>query len=328
MPNVSLRPKTPSSAPATDPAALLHEATPTLTPPRRPLPPGTKLDSQTVEQLIRSGVLQPLDEAPPPPDPRPLPEPVPLESLSGEQQQAVRQAIQEVMAAHQAAAESPPPPRPAPAEPPPPPPPSRPAADEPSPSSTGVTAPPLPQLCPHCGWDLSLPHDIEVTDADKVLFVESLLAERPFQKEYELLGGRMTVTFRALTGAELDTIFAQCFHERATGELKSEFDFYERVNRYRAFLQLVSLRSDRFLHEFPEGFTKETNPHAATHYELPESLDPRETGLRLVADYVVTTALKTETLMRVVLAKCRQFNRLLAHLEAMADNADFFSSIR
>lgn len=199
------------------------------------------------------------------------------------------------------------------------------AAEPAEPTDTGVTTA-HPGNCPHCGWDQTVTDDIEVADGDKTVFLQSVLGEKAFTKEYDLFGGKVNVTFRTLTGKEIDKVYAQVFHEKRLGEIMTDMDFYERVNRYRLFLQIQSLRSNSFHHDFPEGFTRETNDTAATFYELPDDRPEGETGLREVERYVVKTALKTELISNMVVNQCRLFNRLAAKLQAMADNPDFWQA--
>ncbi len=199
--------------------------------------------------------------------------------------------------------------------------PSTPAA----PTDTGLTAS-HPGNCPHCGWDLAEADDTPTTDGDKITFLHSILGEKSFTKDYPLFGGNVTVTFRSLTGREIDKIYAQVFHEQRKGEVQTGMDFHERINRYRLYLQLVGMKSNTFHHEFPDGFTKETNDTAVETYTLPADLTEGETGLRLVEAHVTRTALKTEIMVRTVTNECRRFNRLVAKLEAVADHPDFWSA--
>lgn len=198
-------------------------------------------------------------------------------------------------------------------------------AAAPAPADTGL-APAHPGNCPHCGWDLAVPDDVEVTAGDKAAFLHAVLGEKPFTKDFPLFGGQVTVVFRTLTAQEIDAVFAQVFLEKKKGEILTDMDFYERINRYRLYLQMQSFRSGTFHHDFPEGFTPQTNPGAAGHYELPPDLPDGETGLRLVERHVRETALKTESVTRVVTARSRVFNRVVDKLEAFVDNPDFWQA--
>ena len=199
------------------------------------------------------------------------------------------------------------------------------AAPAPAAADTGL-APAHPGNCPHCGWDQAVPDDAEVTPRDKTAFLHAVLGEKPFTKEFELFGGSVTVTFRTLTGQEIDKVFQQAYHEKRRGEILTDMDFYERVNRYRLYLQLQAVRGPDFAHDFPDGFTPATNPGADGHYTLPADLPEGETGLRQVEDHVRRTALKTEVMIRTVTVQCRTFNRVVAKLEAFADNPDFWQA--
>lgn len=178
--------------------------------------------------------------------------------------------------------------------------------------------------CPHCGWDLTKPDIPDPTYADKQAFLQSILGQRPFIKQYSLFGGTLKIVFRTLTTKELDTIYAQVLQESRAGEIPSTMDYWEKINRYRLYLQIQRLEVAGGIVELPEGFTRETNPHAGSHWQLPKSEDPKFTGLTLVDAYINKEVLQTETMQRCVQNTCGQFNRLVSKLEALMDNSDFW----
>ena len=193
------------------------------------------------------------------------------------------------------------------------------------PSETGADI--RSTICPRCAWDLSLPNGPEPDYMDKLKFVTAMLANKPFQKQYELLDGNLIVTFRTLRPREIDACYEQIVHDTDTGKIKFQGDIIEMVNRYRFYLQLVDLKTktvDGFAHEFPEGFTPNTNKKAATFWELPADLPEGSKGLDVIEDYMVSEIFETESLHRTVASTCREFNRLVAQMEAMVDNANFW----
>ena len=236
------------------------------------------------------------------------PEPVPIESLSPAKLAEMQEAI--------SAFSKPPEPVAAPEVP---------KQPEPPENNTGAFDPIA--VCPRCAWDLKTPVGPEPEYFDKLKFVTTMLANKPFQKQYELFNGELLVTFRSLRPKEIDACYSHIIYDMNEGKIKFQGDIYEMVNRYRFYLQLVELRTktgEGMSFEFPEGFTPRTNPKATSFWELPENLPENSKGLDIVEEYVTTEVLTTESLHRVVGATCRDFNRLVAQLEAMVDNANFW----
>jgi hypothetical protein len=241
------------------------------------------------------------------------PEPVPIESLSPTKLAEIQEAISAF---------------------------SKPAEPVAAPAVPAVSAPPQPEtpknstgafdpiaVCPRCAWDLKTPVGPEPEYFDKLKFVTTMLANKPFQKQYELFNGELIVTFRSLRPKEIDACYSHIVYDMNEGKIKFQGDIYEMVNRYRFYLQLVELKTktgEGMSFEFPDGFTPRTNPKATAFWELPEDLPENSQGLDIVEDYITTEVLTTESLHRVVAATCRDFNRLVAQLEAMVDNANFW----
>lgn len=193
-------------------------------------------------------------------------------------------------------------------------------------SSTGADV--KLSICPHCNWDLQEPDIAEPAYKDKMVFLHALLGQKPYIKEYELFGGHVLATFRTLTTSEIDVIYKQAWRDRETQKILTEIDHWERINRYRLFLQLSSLKSsgsDGFSYDLPDGLSKETNPNCEATWNIGENvLHPMDTPLPLIEEWLVQNVLRTEALFRVVNFQCSQFNRLVARLEALADNSDFW----
>lgn len=219
-----------------------------------------------------------------------------------------------------------------------PPPSSKPKAPQPPPeyapqatavSDTGAAHATLSH-CPHCQWDLA---DVDVPEppySDKMGFMHSVLGLKPFVKSYPLFNGLMDVTFRTLTTREVDKVYLQTYADREAGKLPTEFDFWERLNRYRMILQLHTVKvagESGMFKELPDGYSKATNNTATGVWVTPEQeseLGINKTGLPDVEEFLIDEILKTEHVFRTVNAQCNQFNRLCSKLEAMVDNSDFW----
>jgi hypothetical protein len=189
-------------------------------------------------------------------------------------------------------------------------------AIEEEPASTGATA---HTHCQHCGWDQRMDDIPEPPYKEKVAFQQTLLlGDKPYSKDYHLMGDKLMLRFRTLTLPEIDAIYAQVTRERKRGDISTDMDSLEKINRYRLFLQLQVVSAGTRLIELPEGLDTETNPNAASHWQGEGELLPQ------VANYVNTQVLTSESLMRMAQRTCQMFNRLVSRLEAMADNSDFW----
>jgi hypothetical protein len=196
-----------------------------------------------------------------------------------------------------------------------------PAAEEELPSAGSAG----PGECPHCGHDLSQPDIPEPGYTDKQAFLQSVLGQKPFLKSYELFDGAMVVVFRTLTTKEMDLVYLQVLKESKDGLIPSALDYWEKINRYRRYLQIARMETPGLPpHDLPDGFTKESNPYATAHWSLPPPKDPMDTGLPLVADYVMAHIFRTESIERCVGQAAVRFNKLVARLEALMDNSDFW----
>lgn len=180
--------------------------------------------------------------------------------------------------------------------------------------------------CPHCGWHLATPDIPEPPYEEKMGFMSTqVLGEgKPFLKVFSLLGGNLKLTFRTLTTREVDACYRQANLDRQSGEVESDPDWIEKVNRYRLYLQLQRAQSDRFDHDQPDGLSKLTNPHAEAFWEFPDNETVPE--LRQIENYMLKVVLATETMARIAQQCCGQFNRLVSKLEAQVSNDPFWKA--
>jgi hypothetical protein len=178
--------------------------------------------------------------------------------------------------------------------------------------------------CPHCLWDLMMKDVPEPSHKDKLRFLQTVLGLKPYTQVVVLLGGSLKITFRTLTTAEADTVFMQAYTDRDANEFMSEMDFWERVNRYRLYLQLLHIeRAEMAPISMPDGFDKATNPNATAYWEVPENADK---PLKLIEQHMLTNVLPTETLARIVQTELNRFNQTVSKMEALVDNSDFWKA--
>ena len=138
------------------------------------------------------------------------------------------------------------------------------------------------------------------------------------------MGGQLIVRIRTLSSREIDTIYQQVAYEKASGLYSEAMESWGAVNRYRNYLQLQCLNGEGLCCDLPDGYDRETNPHAEAFWSFSSPDNPRETGLPQIAKYITQEVLNTEMLERVVSVTCNNFNRLVARLEALVDNSDFW----
>ena len=179
--------------------------------------------------------------------------------------------------------------------------------------------------CPHCNWDLSKQTIAEPEHDEKMGVLHSVLGQKPFIQQYELFGGQVIVRFRTLTTKEMDVIYNFVFKQREAGEISTIQDYWEKVNRYRLYLQLtyLSAADGSFTHTLPDSYSKETNPHSEEFWLFP-AYDPDLGYLDQIEEKILKDVLRTETIQRTISTYCARFNRLVSKLEVMIDNPDFW----
>jgi hypothetical protein len=156
-------------------------------------------------------------------------------------------------------------------------------------------------------------------------FIQAILGQKPFIRDYLLLGGKLRIRFRTLTVREIDTIYKQVLLEQERGLVTTMEDYVERLSRYRLYLQTIQVvAAPSFQHDLPDGYDQETNPHAEAFYKFEAPADPRETALPQIEDFMVTDVFRTEMIQRIAHNQMLRFNRLVAKLEALVDNSDFW----
>lgn len=188
--------------------------------------------------------------------------------------------------------------------------------------------------CPHCRFPLHMEDIPEPNHHEKMAFLASILAGKPYLHEHVAMGGILRLTFRTLTLAEIDAIHAQAHRDTQEGRAVTKLDFYERINRYRLYLQLQSLRVEHkgsaeppAVHEQPHGLDLETNGRAASHWSSRFERVNGQSILPFIEMNVTSTILPNEHMFRIAMQACDHFNRTVAKLEALVDNSDFWNAI-
>lgn len=169
--------------------------------------------------------------------------------------------------------------------------------------------------CPHCKWDLSQASDIEVSSYDKQAYVISTCGGIPFRKSYSLFGGKASVEFRGSIFGELDDCYRQASKDMlSSGAAVAYEDFVDRFKLYRLVSQLARLDLAGNIMNFPASLAE---------WELDDA--PKDkTRVQNILAMVSTEALKSHTVLRVLIKLNDRFNGLLRKVEDMAEQEDFW----
>lgn len=177
--------------------------------------------------------------------------------------------------------------------------------------------------CPHCGWDLSRQEDIEVTDEDKLRWLIAQEGQQRFKKDYHILGGRMTVTFRSLSAKESDVAFRQVAvdggaHVRMRAP-DTEDGYWRNLMTYRLAMGIERLWSATLgpIH----------NPTLDEWQVDKEDYPYPNTKVYAILGPVTEAMFPTENLRRQIGAAFHRFQLLVEKLEANADNDPFWRGI-
>ena len=198
-----------------------------------------------------------------------------------------------------------------PAEPPPEPPPPEPPA---------TYAPAILPFCPRCGWDMLQKFEVLPTDRDKEDFLATILGWSRFRKRYELLGGKIIVTFRGLLAEENKLVYRQLILDQQEAKITSPEEWFVQLLDYRLSCSLESIASDT-------GRVIAMMPELAEMPFTPDKKKPLATPLVDQLNYLNNTVAAQEVTRRLVNLHLRQFQRLLEALEAMALEPSFWTGI-
>jgi hypothetical protein len=200
----------------------------------------------------------------------------------------------------------------------PPPPPTRDSLQQlelPPPHVTAGAAEELPtaqNLCPRCGFDRD-GELVEPTTQDLVAYLSMVDGkENRFRKQYTLFGGRIVVTFRSLLPKEVDAAILLADQEMADGKIYHVLQYARVVESYKMAAGIESIRRAH------QG--EITLP---TIDQVAEG-DNGESPFAVIREYITNEVFATDRLRSTVAHQWIRFNQLLQHIEAKADDPDFF----
>ena len=191
---------------------------------------------------------------------------------------------------------------------------------EPEPASQSASAPAILPFCPRCGWDMRQAFEILPTDRDKEDFLATILGGSRFRKRYELLGGKIIVTFRGLLAEENKLVYRQLILDQQEAKIATEAEWFVQLMDYRLSCSLESIASST-------GKVIAMMPELSEMPFAPDKKNPLATPLVDQLNYLNNTVLAQEVTRRLVGLHLRQFQRLLEALEAMALEPSFWTGI-
>jgi hypothetical protein len=178
-------------------------------------------------------------------------------------------------------------------------------------------------VCPHCGWDTRKEDLVNITEDDKLDFVQSILGGIRFKKVYELFGGRLKVTFRALTSAESDTAYKQLIID-AQNDVQSKIigdsSFYWRtLMAYRSVMGVEKIESDVNIIEVPPVLEIEVDE---------EDYPKPNTKIYALFDKLVEQIMPTEMMRSTITHVYTEFQTLCEKLQTMSESPDFWKATK
>lgn len=193
---------------------------------------------------------------------------------------------------------------------------------EPSPEDMKGEVEPHIELtnCPRCNCNLTtkLP---EPPMQDKQAYVAAVLGDQVFKKTYNLFGGRVRITFRALTSARGELAYNQVAHEVRVG--LSHDPSYRQLMLYRMVLALDSIETQGSglmdIGEQVDSFLDD--PTESEEVKWFDALPIIVKRLQQV------DLLRSESVWRACRACFDNFNALVDDLDARAENSDFWNAI-
>lgn len=183
-------------------------------------------------------------------------------------------------------------------------------------SEAGGSTEHKPVFCPRCSWDCRRTDPVDVTDQDRIDFVDAVLSQTRFKKEYSLFGGRMKVTFHELLTMETNDINKFVLRQLMTDTKNHTVeDYYSMTLQYRQVVALDSIETKDQILDLSTQF-------ADFPPEKPEDKVGEYSKL------VLSDVLKTDSLQVVTGRAYLDFQALCDKLRLLSIQPDFWNAIR
>lgn len=188
------------------------------------------------------------------------------------------------------------------------------------PDNTDTGATPPVTVCPCCNWDITKPFTVEATQDDRYNFLISLLGTKRFSKTMHQAGGKVSITFRSLTMAEIRLLGEHMTAKMRSGEIAGDAAYLQANIEYRTAMSLEKIEIGGLAHYHCPPVLEWAAARPRDNTPLPP------TPLDDLIKHVYDNGLQSEPLARLAGAAYRMFMQLLAVLEATVDS-DFYQGI-
>lgn len=171
---------------------------------------------------------------------------------------------------------------------------------------TGTTT-----YCPRCNFDLNTDPS-EPTTVEVAGFLKAVLDGGRFYKQIKLFAGRIVIVFRTLSPKEVDAALIEADKELAAGNISHIMQYARVAEGYKLAAGIESVTRSNDTTTFPEL------------NKIEQAGD--DSPIKEMYDYFNNDVFTTESLRRAIGHQWARFNNLVQHMEAKADDPDFFES--
>ncbi len=105
------------------------------------------------------------------------------------------------------------------------------------------------------------PATAKITDEEKEQFFKSFLADKPYEAEDQLFGGKIKVAFRTLTVEEANDVLDQLRLDQKNDDIKNDTSYVMALTNYRLALSLRSFDGAEFEPEITKEKFKSEQDH-------------------------------------------------------------------
>ena len=187
--------------------------------------------------------------------------------------------------------------------------------------SSGATT--THDTCQRCAWPLSMPFTTEPTVEDKQGFLAAIIGLSRFEKEYALLGDNLILRLRSLSSDETATLQNQLSAMVRAGQSIGDGEYWSNLMEFRLVMSVSRITvGGNVIYSAPPVKEWDTaNPQQADSEIHPTPLPRMRT-------YFYEKGVTQEPLRRIIGQTHQEFQRLVEALEAMTNNADFWTGIK
>lgn len=172
-----------------------------------------------------------------------------------------------------------------------------------------------PTHCGRCGWKL----DDQVSEPsvhDKLAYVQTVLGEGRFRKEYMIFDRRIVFILRSLLPSELDLAQHQLAMDVQKGRIATAVEYDYRYNNYKLAMSIERLQRAGKAPMVLQPVGKLTFDH--TKYE---------TALPSLVTWFDENVYMSDTVRRLIGQEWMRFGKLFDHLESRAAEPSFWKGI-